>query len=110
MSFRSAAKSGKSAIHSPCAGVMDSGFLALLGPGMTRKLPAHFLRDRALDEQDRFKRGVVAAKAADDLDAERQAVAVVKAGNIDAGRAHQGPQPVEHRIAGGGKATWRRAR
>src|SRR5215472_12897041 len=106
MSFRSAAKSGKSGIHSPCAGVIDSGFLALLGPGMTRKLPAQFLRDRALNEQGRFERGVVAAKAADNLDAKRQAVAVVKAGNVDAGRPHQRPQPVEHRIAGGGKAAW----
>src|SRR5437764_6331733 len=28
-------KSGESGIHSPCAGLMDSGFLASLGPGMT---------------------------------------------------------------------------
>ena len=29
-------RSGKSGIHNPCAGVMDSGLLASLGPGMTR--------------------------------------------------------------------------
>jgi hypothetical protein len=27
----------RSGIHNPCAGVMDSGFLASLGPGMTGK-------------------------------------------------------------------------
>src|ERR1700739_4659219 len=52
----------------------------LLGPGMTNaRLSARVLRDRALDKQSRFQRGMVAAKAADDLNTERQAVAVVHA-------------------------------
>ena len=48
------------------------------------------LRDCLLDKQRRLERGVVAAEAADDLDAERQAV-VAQARHVDAGRAHQRP-------------------
>jgi hypothetical protein len=56
---------------------MDSGLAALRQSGMTEELTSDFPRDCPLYKQSRFERGVIAAKAADDLNAERQAVAVV---------------------------------
>src|SRR3984885_15845428 len=69
---------------------------------------AHLPPDRLLQKQGGFERGTVAAKAADELHAERQTV-LAQAGNVDARRAHQRPYPVEHRVAGRGVSVRRGA-
>src|SRR5207244_2408568 len=53
--------------------------------------------DCALEEEPNGERIAIAAKQADDLDAERKTPVISEARNIDAWRAHQRPQPVEDR-------------
>src|SRR5947209_20200755 len=78
-------------------------------PGAPRGLLRR--RERVLQETCSEQCLVVATEAADDLHAERHAAVIVEPGDIDAGRAQQGPQPVEDRRPGGvwaGRGTRRR--
>src|SRR6266540_1510799 len=66
--------------------------------------------ERALEEKRHLERALVATEPADDLHAERKAILIGEARHVDAGRAHQGPQPIEDRLAGRLQAARRRAR
>jgi Asp-tRNA(Asn)/Glu-tRNA(Gln) amidotransferase A subunit family amidase len=63
-----------------------------------------------LEKQRGFQRALVAPEPPDDLHPERQAGIVGEARHVHARRAHQGPQPIEDRIAGRLQAARRRAR
>ena len=67
-------------------------------------------RQRLLDEPRRRQRAGVVAKPRDHLHADRQSALGDIGGNVDAGHAHQRPEPVETGIAGRVQSLRRRAR
>ena len=70
----------------------------------------HPSRQRRFDEARGPQRAGVVAKSRDHLHAHRQTALGDIGGNVDAGHAHQRPEPVEPGIAGRGQALRRRAR
>src|SRR4051812_8540021 len=68
------------------------------------------LRQRPLEELTDLKRDVIARERRDDLDSDRQAVAIPQPRDVDAGRAEQREEAVEPRLSGAPEPVRGRAR